>query len=399
MKKKTPMLSIIVPVYNCEKTIEKCVDSILKQNYLDFELILINDGSTDNTLEKCMRYVQIDDRVKLRTQSNKGLVSARMAGVNMALGDLIGFVDGDDWIEKEMYAELIKIYMETGSDLVSSGIYRDYAADGYTIEVCDNYEQGLYCDLKNQIYPTMLWNDDKSDFGLYCTLVNKIYRKQILQDVYKTIDTRVFYGEDCLTLFSYIMKISSMYILKKSFYHYNILNGSMCRKENEGLALNTYYLYKGLEKIFSNQGELRYLLLRQLRRYILEVESHTLKMLYNISVDSMGVWNYDYPELKHKNVVLYGAGGSSAALYKYLQNQCNVVAWVDKYPEDKDKLCLHKILPAVVIEQLQYDYIVISVLKEELAFSIKRELIEKYKVPDEKILWKEAEHISIFDSL
>ena len=75
------------------------------------------------------------------------------------------------------------------------------------------------------------------------------------------------------------------------------------------------------------------------------------------------------------------------------------MAWGDKYPEDKDKLCLHKILPAVVIEQLQYDYIVISVLKEELAFSIKRELIEKYKVPDEKILWKEAEHISIFDSL
>ena len=106
MKKNTPMLSIIVPVYNCEKTIEKCVDSILKQNYLDFELILINDGSTDNTLEKCMHYVQIDDRVKLRTQSNKGLISARMAGVNMALGDLIGFVDGDDWIEKEMYAEL-----------------------------------------------------------------------------------------------------------------------------------------------------------------------------------------------------------------------------------------------------------------------------------------------------
>ncbi|MFQ9895792.1 MAG: hypothetical protein ACLRWA_06295 [Lachnospira sp.] len=77
-------------------------------------------------------------------------------------------------------------------------------------------------------------------------------------------------------------------------------------------------------------------------------------------------------ELKHKNVVLYGAGGVVLHYIKYLQNQCNVVAWVDKYPEDKDKLCLHKILPAVVIEQLQYDYIVISVLKEELAFSIKK---------------------------
>ena len=201
-------------------------------------------------------------------------------------------------------------------------------------------------------------------------------------------------------MYSYVMRIESLYILKKSFYHYIIWQDSMCRSADEKLLCNTYYLFQGLQKEFQkvNEQETKYALLKQLRRYILEVESHTLGMLYGIDMAAMGEWKYDFPEVLNKKVVLYGAGGGSKALYRYLKDRCNIVAWLDKAPEGKDMRCLHEILPADKIPELDFDYLVISVLSKELAQSIKKELMELYHVQADKILWQQAEHTSIFEN-
>ena len=394
-------LSIIVPMYNAERTIEKCIDSILRQTYSNFELLLINDGSKDRTLQICEVYAKKDNRIRILSQENKGLIEARKLGVEAATSDIIGFVDGDDWIEEEMYAELIEVYKDTGCKLISSGIYRDYPKDGYTIEVYDHFEEGLYQSLLKEIYPTMLWNSSLSDYGLYCTLVNKLFDRGILKEIYDEIDPRVFYGEDCLTLYSYVMRIQSIYILKKSFYHYIIRQDSMCRSADEKLLCNTYYLFQGLQKEFQKvkEKEIKYILLKQLKRYILEIESHTLSMLYGIDTVAMGEWNYEFPEVLNKRVILYGAGGNSRALYRYLKDKCEVVAWLDKAPEGKDMRCLHEILPADKLQELEFDYLVISVLSKNLAKSIKRELIEVYHVDEKKILWQQAEYKSIFENV
>jgi hypothetical protein len=113
---------------------------------------------------------------------------------------------------------------------------------------------------------------------------------------------------------------------------------------------------------------------------------------------AMGEWKYDFPEVLNKKVVLYGAGGGSKALYRYLKDRCNIVAWLDKAPEGKDMRCLHEILPADKIPELDFDYLVISVLSKELAQSIKKELMELYHVQADKILWQQAEHTSIFEN-
>ncbi len=402
MKKNNPMLSIIVPMYNAQDTISECIDSILDQKFKEYELILVDDGSTDDTLKICKTYAEKDQRIIIvPLEKNMGLINARKTGVEIAKAEYIGFVDSDDWIERDMYSNLINIQEKFDCDLISSGIYRDYIEEKYTSELVDNFQEGMYSNIPRDIYGTMLYDDKNKTFGIFCTLVNKLYRKNILQDVYKNIDTRVFYGEDCLTLFSYIMKISSLYILKKSYYHYNIRNTSMCASADERLNTNTYYLYKGLEKEFINKKEYKYILLRQLKKYILGIELHTLDKLYNISAFSLGTYKYSYENLKNKKVVIYGAGNSSESLYNYLTKECkcDITGWVDKYPEGKDMKVMHEILAVNSILNIQYDYIVIAVLKKELADSIRKELIELYNIDSKKILWNKVEYVNLLDKM
>lgn len=99
-------ISIIVPVYNVEKYLEKCIESILRQTMQDFEIILINDGSSDSSGSICDKYVEKDYRIKVIHQTNQGQGAARNAGLKIAIGDFIGFVDSDDWIEADMYSSL-----------------------------------------------------------------------------------------------------------------------------------------------------------------------------------------------------------------------------------------------------------------------------------------------------
>ncbi len=388
-----PKISIIVPMYNSESTIGKCIESILQQTLSELEVILVNDGSTDNTLDICKKYSKRDSRIVVVSQENKGLISARKRGVEISSADLIGFVDSDDWIEKDMYENLYEIYNNYHVDVVSSGIFRDYIEEQYTNEVLDNFEQGYYENINKTVYPYMLWNKKINDFGIYCTLVNKLFKREILKTVYDNIDERVFYGEDCLTFFSYMMRCKKVYILNKSYYHYVINHNSMCSKTDDRLLTNTYYLYKGLEKAFLGYGELTYRLLEQLKYYILSVESHTLMKLYNLSLMSLMNARFGTLDIKGKNVILYGAGGSSRVLYNHLIEDCEciVVAWVDKYPDGKDMLCLHKIESRNIIKDLEYDYIVISVISEELYISIKKELKELYDIDDKKIMWGKVE--------
>lgn len=120
------MISIIVPVYNVEPYLRKCLDSILDQTYRDLEILIIDDGSTDGSGAICDEYAGKDDRIKVFHTENKGLSAARNLGLDNATGDWIGFIDSDDWIEPDMYEVLIKRAEETGADVVECGFIKDY---------------------------------------------------------------------------------------------------------------------------------------------------------------------------------------------------------------------------------------------------------------------------------
>lgn len=141
-----PAISIVVPVYNVEKYLKKCLDSILAQSFRDFELLLINNGSTDGSEEICRVYVEKDVRVQLISQSSRGVSYARNTGLEKFQGECIIFIDADDYIHVDMMAFLYKNLQASGADMATCGIYNVYRQGQFpqcdTIEhfICDNIE-------------------------------------------------------------------------------------------------------------------------------------------------------------------------------------------------------------------------------------------------------------------
>lgn len=397
MKTNAPLVSVIVPVYNTEKYLDKCIDSICRQTYKNLEIILINDGSSDNSLDICMKHQEKDSRIKIFSQKNKGLIETRKFGVSRAKGKLIGFVDSDDWIEKDMYSHLSKIAVDTNADLISSGIIHDYEAikgcNGYDgIFVFDNYAEGFYSDLEKYIYPTMLHDESIHNFGLNCNLVNKLFKKELLQNAYQNLNSDIFYGEDCLAAYTYCLLAKSIYISKSAFYHYNIRTDSMCSRNDAKLLYNSYLLYSELKNLFFNHKNY-YVLMRQLKKYILRLEFHNLEKLYNINVSSLGAWHFAHVDnIKDSKIIIYGAGGCGQAFYQYVRThnmEKQVVAWVDKNPSEKSEQCMYKIESPEILSRVHFDYVIIAVLREVIAEGIKKDLCEHYNIEKEKIIWNE----------
>ncbi|MCH4207889.1 MAG: glycosyltransferase, partial [Solobacterium sp.] len=121
-----PEVSVVVPVYNVEDYLAKCIESILNQTFKDFELILVNDGSTDHSLDVIRKYEQLDERIKVVNKPNGGLSDARNAGMAIARGVYIDFVDSDDSIEPDLLKECMEKFHETDADMVIFDVYQYY---------------------------------------------------------------------------------------------------------------------------------------------------------------------------------------------------------------------------------------------------------------------------------
>jgi len=120
-----PLISIIIPVYNAKEYLRRCLDSILRQNYTNIEVLLIDDGSSDGSEAICDEYALLDKRIKVIHQKNTGVSAARNVGLDLAKGDYISFVDSDDWIENDLLETLLNISKESGSYIVVSNYTRN----------------------------------------------------------------------------------------------------------------------------------------------------------------------------------------------------------------------------------------------------------------------------------
>ena len=190
-------LGIVVPIYNAEPYLRQCVNSILEQTYTNIVLMLVNDGSVDNSGEICNYFADLDSRVQVIHQNNSGKLFSRYIGLKNLECDYATYVDADDWIAKDTYQRMSN-YMEQDIDVISFRIIR-YFDDSYQYASPNNYQQGLYNkqQIETIIYQTMIWDVKKSIFGLDPSLCNKIIKRELLiNELYKVKDIKIDYGDD-----------------------------------------------------------------------------------------------------------------------------------------------------------------------------------------------------------
>ena len=176
MKNKN-LISIIVPVYNVEKYLDRCIKSLVNQTYKNLEIILVDDGSPDNCPKMCDNWAKKDKRIKVIHKENGGLSDARNVGINNATGDYIAFVDSDDFIDKEMYKKLLQNLVGTNSDMSVCSMYFYY--ENESIKNLKKNDNLLFTYEGLEKYDN-LYNDYFLDFIMVC---NRIYKKQIFEEL------------------------------------------------------------------------------------------------------------------------------------------------------------------------------------------------------------------------
>lgn len=391
-------ISVIVPVFNAEKFLCRCLDSILAQTYKDFEVILLDDGSVDRSCEIMFRYAQKDSRFKAYRCEHQGIASIRKKGIELAEGKYIGFVDSDDWIEPEMYSRLYETMEQNGCDLVSVDVYGHYE-DGHNAILYDNYETGLY--FAKDIYPIMVHDFSRNTKGLLCFLVSKLFRADILKVVIENIDTRVFYGEDAMIVYRYCLKCDNVYILREPFYHYDIHSGSAETKPNDKEPENMYRVFFNLKQAFEEDPYCD-ILMPQLYQYAILLNNRVLRGLYGMDLNQASFWCFpEIEELLAKKLVIYGAGGCGRALCKELWlHGCTetIMAVVDKNYDKVNNQAgktasefieglNYKIQPVSSIKDVDFDVVVVAIYNKTIAQEAIRELQEYWGVSREKIIW------------
>lgn len=208
-------VSVIVPIYNIELYLPNCIDSLLKQTFKEFELILVNDGSTDNCGRICDEYALMDNRVKVHHKVNGGVADARNLGLKESTGEYILFIDSDDWCEPIMIEYLYKRILLDSSDIAIFGYIIDYTNNNFSVERRldnNNYYLG-----NAQIAKAIYELDQRGMFNSTC---NKLYKNQIIKNINLYFDIDGMPGEDLLFNSLYFRNLKSISFIDITYYHY-----------------------------------------------------------------------------------------------------------------------------------------------------------------------------------
>ena len=218
MNNNSPLISIIIPVYNGKKYLAQCINSIIGQTYSNWELLLIDDGSTDGAEDMCDEYAANNDRISVLHKVNGGQASARNEGIALAKGEYIGFVDCDDWLEPDMYATMIATLQREQAEIIICGYTEEYAHRQKTVN--GDGEQNTY-DTATALRLVL-----QGKIGSY--LWSMLFKREVVQEPMPDLNPY----EDHATIFKWISHAHRVVTLHQSFYHYRQLQGSSLHSYN-----------------------------------------------------------------------------------------------------------------------------------------------------------------------
>lgn len=239
------MISIIVPMYNAEKTIEKCVKSIQASLYVDIEIILVNDGSTDKTLEICKNIKKTDRRIKIIDKENTGAGLSRQAGIEMSQGEYITFVDADDWVMPDIYIKMKRKLEQCNSDICITGYVKQNKM-GEKIEVKPKFPKDEYekKEIKECLLHNCIWfTKEEYAESPISTLWMCLYKAQIMKENnLKIYSERKYYSEDSIFNLGYLLHCNKVCFISECLYVFVRSGESMsCQYDDRYKKVDNWY--------------------------------------------------------------------------------------------------------------------------------------------------------------
>ncbi len=383
------LISVIIPIFNIEDYIGKCIESVVSQTYTNMEIILVDDGSTDNSGEICKQYAYRDSRIKCVYQENEGSVGARKTGLTNATGKYIVFVDGDDYVEKDYVKKLYELMIDNDVDMVHSNYIVDCKEQRYIKNVHLFKEKDLDFEFRKALLRDYVfeWNSEKEI--IECNLYGCIYKKNVIYDCYMELPNYQQYGEDLLCLCNLIMRCQSIMLIPDAYYHYVMREGSLDHTENFMKALlNKASLYKEVEKILERYEIFSELFDKCQTFFVYKVfRDFSLFPLENVQVKPQFVCSF-IDLLLNKKIVLYGAGMVGQSIYEQLTNyeSIEIVGWFDRNYR-KVQLPYKRIENPALVNLMKFDYIIVAVKEKSIAEEI-IDYLSDMNIDRKLILWE-----------
>lgn len=228
------LLSVIVPIYNTAKYLPQCIESIINQTYEELEILLVDDGSKDDSFLICEEYRKKDARIKVLRKENGGLISAKKAGLKEAKGEYVGFVDSDDWIDSNFYEQLMEGAVLTKADVVLGDNIVEF--DTYKVSIKQGFEHGFYgkSDLIESVYPSLAYKGKLYSLGISPSMCTKIFRRELVAEYQNQVPEIIKGGEDASCTYPCILNAEGMaYVRDCEGYHYRVHNSSMTHRKRK----------------------------------------------------------------------------------------------------------------------------------------------------------------------
>lgn len=386
VKVMSDLISVIVPIYQVKEYLHKCITSIINQKYKNLQIILVDDGSTDGSETICDEYAKIDKRITVIHRDNGGLVRARKTGLEYAKGDYVGFVDGDDYIDEEMYAYLYEEIIKGKADMVHTPFF--FEQDGLTRSSGVINQKTIHIHDTNE--KIELWNnillDKKYGYDVFPSIWSKLFRADFIKRNYSIVPDEQSYGEDVICLYVCLSNCRVIRLAEEAHYHYVVRENSMTRIDG----------YELLEKELGLSNTLismRGFLCETDKILNIAVRERIFTALTEIACDqtcfnSIHYYFSNIEMFQGKRVALYGAGRVGVGYYIQLKNtrNCEIVGVFDKR-SDGLMVLGNRVAPPEHLLTKKFDYVLIAIREEYKADMIRNDLIEK-GIAKDKIIWR-----------
>lgn len=378
----TELVSIIVPIYGVEEYLPKCIESLIHQTFENIEIILVDDGSKDNSSSICDKYSIQDSRIIVLHKENGGLVSARKAGLSISKGKYIGFVDGDDWVSVDYVKNLYNAISKNDAELVISGHLREFF--GKVEKFIPKTSIGVYDKerIKKEILPIAIYNGKFFQHGISTYVWNKLFLRDKLKYYLDSVNNSIVMGEDAAITYPYLFSTDKLVIIDTSDYYYrqrpNSIVKSLSKLENEYGQISLLFQHLFLQLV---KPEFEFVNLQLKLYFFTQIVIRSGGVIGNSTDD---LENIPFPKIKNgSKIVIYSSGSFGQHLISTLQKYkiFSIVAWLDDDHIESQIFGL-EVESIDQIKEIEYDLILIASIDLEFSNKVVKQLVKKGVNPD-----------------